>query len=208
MDVWGIYAAGFATPESARYKQTAAPSGEPVTAAELRDQLNLFGTSYDTYLGTLIARARQIVEQRWSRQLLTATWTLSLDAFPDEIQLEVVPVASVTSIVYTDYAGATQTLPSNQYQVDLSSPRRPARIRPVWGLVWPITRVGTYNAVVVTFTAGDTLAASVPPCAKAAVLYLAAAMFRYRESVSDQQVFDVFRVLDDILAAEDPGIYV
>ncbi len=213
MDVFGTYAAGFADPSSARYMQTVPPSLEPVTVDDAKSQCSIFpdDTSWDDYLTGLLAKSRAVIERRIGRQFCPATWTLSLDAFPDEISLEVLPVTGVTSIVYVDYAGNTQTLPTNQYQVDLSSRNRPARIRPVWGLIWPVTRVGTYNAVVVTFTAGyplsTTNAANAPLAAQQAILMLTAQWFKHREPTTDEVVHQVPISLDWALEAENPEVY-
>jgi uncharacterized phiE125 gp8 family phage protein len=207
MDVWGTYAAGFAEPSSARYQQTVAPTSEPVTVLELRAQCSLLDNSWDDYLTQLIAEAREILEKRLSRQFLPATWVHSLDAFPDEISLEMLPVTAVTQIHYVDYAGNGQTLPSTQYQVDISSPDRPCRIRPVWGLIWPITRVGTFNAVQTTFTAGYANAATVPNAAKRAIKLLAAHAFRYREPITEEAVNQVMMAMDWATDGINPGVY-
>lgn len=207
MDSFATYAAGFAEPYSARYKQTVAPTAEPVTLDDAKRQCSILDDSWDAYLVGLISKARETIEKRIARQFVSATWTLSLDAFPTEIAIAVTPVTAITSIVYTDYAGNTQTLPTNQYQVDLSSPNRPARIRPVWGLVWPITRVGTYNAVVVTFKAGYATPLDVPQCAKHAILMLVAQWFKHREPTTDEIVNAVPISIDWALEAENPEVY-
>lgn len=207
MDVWGTYAAGFAEPASARYKRTVEPAGYPVSIDDLRQHCALSGNAWDDYLAGLIAKATNVLEKRLARQFLPSTWTHSVDAFPDELSIEVFPVTAVTQIHYIDYAGNPQTLPTNQYQVDLSGPNRSCRIRPVWGLIWPITRVGTYNAVVTTFTAGYANAAAVPPAAKHAILMLAAHWFRQREPVSGDVVNHVPMTLDWLLDSEATGNY-
>lgn len=205
-DPWG-YAAGFAGPSSDRYKRTVDATTEPVTLAEVKAQCSILDSSWDTYLTGLITKARSTIERRIGRQFLPATWVLSLDAFPAEVQIEVTPVSAVTSIAYVDYAGNTQTLPEAQYQVDISGGRSPARIRPVWGLVWPITRAGTFNAVAITFTAGYANAASVPPEAAQAILMLAAEWFKHREPTSEGVVNQVPLSIDWALEADNPGIY-
>ena len=208
MDVFGTYAAGFAEPSSCRYAQTIAPAGEPVTLAEAMAHCARLDEFFGQYVHDLIQKARRTIERRIGRQFLPATWTHSVDAFPDEICLEITPVTAVSQIVYVDYLGVTRTLPTDQYQVDISSPDRPARIRPVWGLVWPITRVGTYNAVVTTFKAGYADAAAVPAPAKQAILMLVAQWLKYREPVAGEIVNQVSIALDWALDAENPGVYV
>ncbi len=208
MDPWGTYAAGFAEPPSARYWRTVPPTALPVTVDQLRAQCSLVGDEWDEYLAGLIAKATDTIEHRINRQLLPATWTASLDAFPDEVRLEMLPVAGVTQVFYIDYNGDDQVLDPSQYQVDISSPDRCCRIRPVWGLIWPITRVGTFNAVVVTFHAGYATADEVPPAIKHAICLLAAHWFFHREPVSPDVVNQVPMTIDWVLQSGDAGNYV
>jgi uncharacterized phiE125 gp8 family phage protein len=207
VDPWGTYAAGFAEPPSARYCRTVPAVGYPVTVDEVRAQCALAGNQWDEYLAGLVAKATDTIEHRLNRALLTSTWTASLDAFPDEVRLEMLPVTAVTQVFYVDYNGDNQILPANQYQVDISSPDRVCRIRPVWGLIWPITRVGTFNAVVVTFTAGYAAPDQVPPAVRHAICLLAAHWFRQREPVSSDVVNQVPMTIDWVLQSGDSGNY-
>jgi uncharacterized phiE125 gp8 family phage protein len=110
--------------------------------------------------------------------LTLSTWVLSLDAFPACIEMDLGPVAGVTSISYVDAAGALQVLPSGDYQVDLAG--RPARIVPAFGKAFPATRAQP-AAVSVTFTAGS---ANPPPGLLTAMLMLVAHWFANRETAS------------------------
>jgi uncharacterized phiE125 gp8 family phage protein len=205
--VYAGYATEFAAPDNMRYKQTVAPTIWPVSVPEARLQCSLIDEDWDEYLQNLIYAATTVVEKRLTRQILPATWTLSCDAFPAEIQILKLPVRSVESVVYTDYQGTVQTHLNTKYQVDLGSENRPARLKPVWGLIWPVTRVGTYNAVVVTFKSGYDDPASVPQTIKNAILYLVAHWFRNREPVGPNALSAVPNTLDAVLSAEDWGCY-
>ena len=161
--------------------QTAAPAVEPITTAEAKTHMNVTISGDDTFIGTLIVAARRYVEQVTDRQLINATWLLSMERFPKEIQLPHPPYSSLTSITYTDAAGASQTLASTGYETDTDD--EPARIRPSWGNVWPSTRE-VYRAVQVTYVAGyGTAGTSVPADILAAMKSIIAMLYEYREPV-------------------------
>src|SRR5690606_2147840 len=122
-----------------------------------------------------------MLQAETARQFRNAGWTLTLDAFPPELELRVCPVQSVESVKYYDTAGVQQTLDSSDYLVDIAS--EPGRIVPVPDTSWPETQRRP-NAVEVAFTAGygETLS-DVPAAAKQAVLLLAGNWFANREPV-------------------------
>lgn len=187
-----------------RYKQTVAPTSEPVTVAEARAQCSLAIPDFDDLLAGFIADARHVIEQRHSRQLMPATWTVTLDEFPCEIELIRTPVTAVSSITYKDLQGVSQTLAASEYQVDTQSRDSAATIMPVYGAVWPNTAIDTLNAVTVTFTAGYANAAAVPRGYRRAILMMVAQMFKYRGMAIDgsQAANSAFEWL---IAADDPG---
>lgn len=192
-----------------RYVQHAAPSVEPVSLADAKQALRLTGADEDGYLTNRIVEARRLVERWLGRQLITATWKLYLDEFPDEVLLEKLPVATVTSITYVDLDGTTQTLASADYQTDITSQDTPARIMPAYGKSWPDTRADTYNAVCVTFTAGYGAAAtSVPDTIKAAILLLVGHRYELREPLNIGNIVNEIPFsVQALLAIEDSGAY-
>lgn len=144
--------------------QTVAPAAVVITTAQAKTHCGIAAadTSFDTYVDTLVAAALFHVETLTNQQLYTATWAMTLDALPTgtrELLLPITPVASVTSVVYTDAAGDEQTWNSSNYVV--STDRKPARIRPAYNIVWPTTRKEP-DANVITFVCGYGNAASVP----------------------------------------------
>ncbi len=150
------------------YKRTADASGRVVTCDEIKQHLRLTVDDFDTELERLESAAVDVLEEDVRRQFLTATWTLTLDRFPEVIEIERCPLISVTSIAYIDSAGDSQTLSASNYRVDTTS--EPGRITPAFGLSWPTTRNLT-GAVTVTFTAGYGAArSSVPASIRQAVL--------------------------------------
>jgi uncharacterized phiE125 gp8 family phage protein len=108
-------------------KLITAPAAEPVSTSEAKSHLRVDTTADDTYIGTLITVARQNVESHLRRALISQTWEVVLDAFPaGVIRLPKPPLASVTSIKYTDDEGNESTYSSANYVVD--SDTEPGRV--------------------------------------------------------------------------------
>jgi uncharacterized phiE125 gp8 family phage protein len=122
----------------------------------------------DARIIDLIKSCRQEVENDINRVILSATWTHRMDSFPiGNIVLVKTPVQSVTSVAYIDTDGNSQNLVENtNYQVDIHT----GRIGLVTGQSWPATKTNTYNAVVITYVAGYTVA-TCPPGLKNGILY-------------------------------------
>ena len=97
-----------------------------------------------------------------------------------EIRVPRPPLQSVTSIVYVDSNGNTDTLSPSLYQVDTN--RMPGRIAPIYTQVWPVVQYQTYNAVQITFVAGYTL---LPRRIALALKMLTAHLYENREASID-----------------------
>ena len=166
------------------------PDFEVLDADEVRDHLRIVDTDEDDHLERLIIAAREWCEAETNRALATQTWQFALDCFPcdGEISIPHAPLQSITSITYVDSAGATQTLPTTEYQVDTFSV--PARVKPAYGKSWPTTRE-VYNAVVITAECGYADQTEVPQKLKQAMLLVIAHLYEHREEVSDFQTFQV-----------------
>lgn len=102
------------------------------------------------------------------------------------------PLLSVVSITYVDTSGVTQTWDPTLYQVH--KPYGPTahrgKIRPAFGVSWPVTR-DQMDALVVQFTAGyGTTGASVPQPLRRAILMIAGDLYENREAtvVTDRRV--------------------
>jgi uncharacterized phiE125 gp8 family phage protein len=134
----------------------------------------------DTLLSTLITAARRGVEAHTERALVSQTWTLKLDAFPDVICVPMPPLSSVSSITYIDTAGDSQTLASSVYTTDTDS--EPGRIFLAEDQSWPTTNARR-QAVTVTFVAGYGAATAVPEDIKAAILLTVGHLYANREAV-------------------------
>ena len=179
--------------------QTSAPSVEPVTTTNQKDWMRVDGSDEDTIIGNLAAASRAWFEMSTNRQLITATWTLKIPAFPSsgDLVLPISPLQSVSSITYVDTDGATQTWSSGDYTVDTSSDI--GRVRPNYDEDYPDSR-GHADDVTVTFVAGYGDASSdVPDGALTAVKVLAANWFENREANAAIKLHEVPMALQTLV---------
>jgi uncharacterized phiE125 gp8 family phage protein len=178
---------------------SAEPAAEPLSLAETKTHLRVDDdiTDQDDLIAGLIGGAREWCENYTRRSFVRRTLQLRMDAFPCEFRLPYGPVSSVQSVEYIDSGGATAILAADQYQVDTQS--APARIVPVFGVVWPTVKHGAVNGVVVNYVAGyapgdgspTNHAANVPKSIKAAMLLLIAHLYENRELVDARQMHEV-----------------
>lgn len=167
------------------------PASEPITTTEAKNHLKVDFSDDDSYIDDLIQAARETCEQWTGRALITQTLRIKLDEFPrsidwntgsvnHRIRVPSPPLIAVSSIVYTDTAGASQTLSSSTYTVD--SDAEPGIIVPAYGEVWPSTRT-IPNAVVITYTAGYGSASDVPRALKQGMMLLIGQWYDVRQAV-------------------------
>ncbi len=166
--------------------RTTDATAEPILFAEAQAHLRVDTADEQTLIESLITAARMAVEEYTDRQLITATWTLKLDAFPSSmyaIELPKPPLLGITSIAYLDGSGVSQTLSaSTDYQSDLLS--SPGRLVPQPGMIWPITEYQRLNAVTIVYTAGYGAAgSSVPRPIRQAMLLLIGQWYEHRENI-------------------------
>lgn len=179
-------------------KTVTPPTSEPVTLSVAKAHLKVTDANEDALIASLIVTARREAENRTRRQLMTATYDLTLDAFPATIELPRPPLQSVTSITYVDADGATQTLAAEKYTVVNDSDGVPARIVPAVDEVWPATKA-VPAAVVVRYVAGWAGADDVPEPIKQWMLLRIGGLYEQREDVGDVQ--SVGRYVDCLLDA-------
>jgi len=184
-------------------KLVTAATADPVTLTEAKAHMRVDISDDDTLIGSLITAATQHVEHLTRRQLMPATWRLSLDGFPGtykrhgawmretpegtDILLPRPNLTAITHIKYTDTAGTIQTLSTDVYAAQTDE--EPARVTLKYGQEWPEAQ-DIANAVVVTYTAGystgsdvATSQSAVPKALKQAILLLAAYWYEHRETV-------------------------
>jgi uncharacterized phiE125 gp8 family phage protein len=104
-----------------------------------RRYLNVYDTTQDDLIESLIKAATEKVQGELRRSLYTQKWRLTLDAFPAsrEIKLEYPPVTAIDSLKYYDSAnGVLITMSSSMYTLDQYS--SPARLVLNYQESWPI----------------------------------------------------------------------
>jgi uncharacterized phiE125 gp8 family phage protein len=174
-----------------------APDVEPVMLAEAKAHLYVTHSDDDALIGAYIAAAREDAEHRLQRALVTQTWELALDAFPAAIVLPMAPLASITSIKYTDTAGVEQTLDPAAYAVDTAA--EPGAVVPAYGLAWPATRAER-NAVRVRYVAGYGADGTfVPAAIRQWILLRVGSLFENRESVNVGNIVNDMPFADGLL---------
>jgi uncharacterized phiE125 gp8 family phage protein len=192
----------------ARLQLITAPTAEPISLVEARLHLRLDATGSpaahpdDSLVSSLITAVRQHLEGKdgWlGRALVTQTWELVLDEFPDnEIRIPLPALQSIVSIKYDDAAGAEQTVSASDYVIDVVS--EPGWVLPVTGVSWPDT-YDTVNAVRVRFTAGYGNAASVPEAIKSAMKLIIGDLYENRqEAVIGASVAQLPRAVEALLS--------
>jgi len=161
---------------------------EPVSSAQAKLHARISTTADDTLVAAQIIAAREMVEAFLGRQLITRTWALKLDEFPEVIVLPRPPAQSITSIAYLDTDGDSQTLSSATYQLYESN--AVWRVAPAYSESWPSTRPQP-DAVTVTYAAGyGDAATDVPPCIVAAIQLVIAGLYELRADQVEQQLHD------------------
>lgn len=178
-------------------KLITAPAAEPITIAEAKAHLRVDHSDEDSMITALIVAARMNAENRLSRALITQTWELILDAFPDvEIRLDKPSAIAITSVKYLDSAGNEQTIAAENYTLDAEM--LPGFVLPAYGYEWPET-IDAANAVRVRFTAGYGDAASVPMPIKQWMLINIGTLYANREGMVPGQAIEIPRNFTDAM---------
>ncbi len=148
------------------------PASEPFTAAEAVEYVRQLAGVDEARLGQLIIAARQFVEERTGRRMLTQTRRLSIDGFPghrDWVPLTSAPVQSVSWVKTYNDAGDETEIASSTYWLDAPA-TDPARL--VF-LSLP-SRMRDQSGLRIQFVAGYTSTAAIPGPLKLAMQMLIA----------------------------------
>ena len=97
-----------------------APAIEPLSLAEAKAFLRVETGDDDDVIAALIAGARIHVEAQTRRALITQSWRLSIDAWPDDGRLNVLPapLQTLTAARVYDFDNAAQTLDTAAFVLD------------------------------------------------------------------------------------------
>lgn len=185
---------------------TTPAAAEPLTAAEAKLHCRVDSSVEDDLFDVYIESARRMVEAYTSRSLITKTYTMKIDTFPEgngDICLPRTPLGSVLSITYVDVNGSTQTLSTDYYDVLSDSVSASVVLKPI--KQWPETQFEKRHAVTVTFTAGyGATSASAPQSARSAMLLIVGNLYENREGSTEKAMatlpMGVTTLLDTISA--------
>ena len=162
-------------------KLITAPSTLPVTLAEAKAHLRIDHADEDTLITALIATATAGAEHETGRALMAQTWEVTLDAFPDAVELTRTPVQSIESVTYANSEGTPTVLSNVFYALDAADEFGWAYVVPAYAGAWPETR-DEINAVRVRYVAGYASAEEVPAAIKSWILLQVGALYENRES--------------------------
>jgi uncharacterized phiE125 gp8 family phage protein len=168
-------------------KQITAPTAYPITVADVKSHAVISIAEDDNLIGNiLIPAATEYAQAMQKRQLMLATWRLSIPCFPlgDEvIELPLPPLVSVTTIDYVDSTGVVTNVNATIYSANTDC--EPGRITLAYGQSWPTARDGVGDVVRVTYIAGYgttnvLAAAAIPANTKLGILMDCAERYRNR----------------------------
>lgn len=151
---------------------------EPLTVSAAKRHLRVTEQDDDGLIGGYISAARALVEASTGTKLATQTLTMRAYDWADLAKLPSAPIASVSSVKYTDTAGDIQTLDSSVYEARLwgMSPG----IDLAFGESWPTVEPG--SLIEVEAVAGYALG-SCPPEVLAALKLVVGDLYAFRETV-------------------------
>lgn len=188
---------------------------EPVTLQEAKTHLRVTSTDDDAYITTLIAVARQSVEEQTRRAILSQTWVAGFSSWPialgraeargfgrgdaDGFELPRPKALSVESLVYFDQDDQEQTMDEADYTVDLEA--FPAILRVKSAVQLPALSPNLNAPIRITYVAGfGEDAAAVPAPIKHAILLLLSHLYEIRVIASEAPLTKVPRSIDALLS--------
>ena len=185
------------------------PTVEPVSLGEAKVQARVDTEADDAYIQSLIAVARQYVEDILDITILTTVWEVSYDLFPVWAIVLPRPMLQSANITVTyrlgDGAPSTKSSAAGDFRVDTRTV--PGRIYPNWSDTWPGVR-GDENSVVVNYTAGfGDDGSSVNPIYKHLIMMLVAHWYDSRQIVAPGNYGTIPKTFDTLLAAADLGVF-
>lgn len=136
-------------------KLVSGPSQYPVTLDEVKADRDIptYDATFDSLLKRLIAQATEKAEKFTGRKLVSQTWQLYLDDWPDEemIKIPFGQLQSVSSVKYKDTDGNQSTWGASNYIVRTGDY---GLVVQAYGINWPTTQLYPIDAIEVEFVCG------------------------------------------------------
>jgi uncharacterized phiE125 gp8 family phage protein len=125
---------------------------EPVTIAEVKNDVRVDFPDDDGIIDDSIQAARQYIEEQllW-KALITQTCIDKFNCFGGQFELAWQPVQSITSVEYVDGNGDSQTLSTDVYE--LANRNGAGIVRLKESQVWPVAQFHE-DVVTITYVAG------------------------------------------------------
>lgn len=171
-----------------------APASEPVDVTQAQEHSRISTTEDVALLEALITAARQELEIRTGRALVTQTWQMLMNAWPggDRIVIPKPPLQQVVSVTYVGSDDVTRTMAAADYDVEFAAtapvlnPYHPVgSIVLGYGESWPTETLRPAAPITVEFTAGYGTGAQVPKPLQQAILLLVGYWYENREAGGD-----------------------
>ena len=144
------------------------PKIEPVSIAEVKDQIGINDTRSDALIARRITEARKWAEEYTSSAFIEQTRENRWDCFEKKHDLP--SALTVTSVKYIDTDGVETTLNAADYVLDTYT--FIPHVRASYGVTWPSIR-SEPNAVRIQYTAGyGPKSSDVEPLIKEAIILL------------------------------------
>lgn len=159
-------------------------AAEPLELSAVKRHLGIDATddTFDDLIGQdYLPAARAHVESITGSKMAEQVQSAMATGWDDLARLPFGPVQAITSITYTDTAGAAQTLDAGDYELWISGLE--AEVRAVYGVTLPAIRPG--SRITVTATVGYD---SLPPELAQAIRMLVAYWFANREAAGTAMV--------------------
>ena len=157
-------------------RTTPLPTWNAITLREVRHQLRLpqENNQFDNELSRLIQVAERTIQDEQDRVVQLGTFDWTLDGFPHPrvLRLPTRNAVDPVSIAYIDTAGDPQAFTDFTFAGDRVYPQLVTN-----NVVFPETRFGYAETVVITFDAGSTAAAEVPADLQQAILAIVDSLF-------------------------------
>ena len=151
-----------------------------VTLTQLKAHLRITDTNEDVALQIYLDSALDVVEVETGRKMSQVSGRIAyFDEFSYNMEL-IGDDATVTTVLYVDTDGATQTLSSSVY--DLKTHKARAYLTPAYGQSWPSVRHQD-APITVVYESGYT-STTMPSSLKSAVLLQAGSSYEFREDES------------------------
>jgi uncharacterized phiE125 gp8 family phage protein len=161
------------------------PADMPVTAALIKSQLDIDFADDDSLIDAYIAAAVSYLDGRsgiLGRCIVNQDWLQPFSAWPASHIRLTFPDVSAATVIYVDPDGATQTVPSDQYEIveEVSG----AALRLMQDFTFPALHSDRAAPISVTFTAGYGDKDAPPKSLVLAIMHLVVHWYETRVAVS------------------------